>query len=57
MVITLSKGQSGSYFFFFFCVARQKRLWDLPFLGMAGVEEAVEQHLATIRSQTPFGSA
>jgi site-specific DNA recombinase len=53
MVITRGKGNGGVYFYFF-CRGRQKHLCDLPFLGMAKVEAAVERHLATVRLSGDF---
>ncbi len=53
MVITRGKGNGGIYFYFF-CRGRQKNLCDLPFLGMAKIEAAVDRHFANVRLSSDF---
>ncbi|PRY40525.1 recombinase family protein [Umezawaea tangerina] len=56
MVIMRGKGNGGVYFYFF-CRGRQKHLCDLPYLGMADVEAAVDKHLGTVRLRDDFQAA
>lgn len=52
LVIHQAKGNGGVYFYFF-CTGRQNRTCDLPFLGIAKVEHAVEQHFAVVQLNEP----
>jgi site-specific DNA recombinase len=53
MVIERGKGNGGIYFYFF-CRGRKAGVCDLPYLGMAKVETAVQQHYATLRLSDDF---
>ncbi len=55
MVIMRGKGNGGTYFYFF-CRGRQKHTCDLPYLGMAQIEAAVERHFAMARLSENFRS-
>lgn len=53
MIIERGKGNGGIYFYFF-CRGRKAGKCDLPYLGMAKVEAAVDQHFATLRLSADF---
>ncbi len=49
-IIARANGNGGQYFYYF-CIGREKKTCDMPYLridGRRGVEEAVSRHLASI---------
>jgi site-specific DNA recombinase len=53
IVIAPGKGNGGTYFYFL-CRGRMQKRCDLPYLSVADVTRAVEQHYATVRLSDAF---
>ena len=56
-VIMRGKSANGEEYFYFFCRGRQKKICSQPYLPIADVERAVEQHYATVRLDAGFQTA
>ena len=53
LIVTPGRGNGGTYFYFL-CRGRQARTCDQPYLKVHDVEQAVEQHYATVRLSDRF---
>ena len=53
LIVTPGRGNGGTYFYFI-CRGRQGRTCDQPYLKVQDVEQAVEQHYATVRLSDQF---
>ncbi|WP_410671267.1 recombinase family protein [Amycolatopsis sp. cmx-4-68] len=53
LTIMRGKGNGGEYFYYF-CIGRQDKECDLPYLPLRTVEEAVSRHYGTVRLSEDF---
>jgi site-specific DNA recombinase len=54
MIIQRTVNPRGTEYFYFFCRNRQEGTCDAPHIGIAYIEEAVEQHYARVRFSAGF---